>query len=230
MPQIDLPSYSPSRTRTRTYDVKADPAEILAALSQLLTPTGTIIPTLSGTEPGDGWKLCNGQTLLKFEYPDLYAVIGGAFGETADTFDLPDLTGRMLIGSGGAAGLSALATGGAHQVSLTVAQMPSHSHDVADTGHSHGFTGSPHSHDITDPGHVHTAAVVGSTAADSGVAQPVPASGDTGSATTGIVINSATAGGTIDAATTGVSVQSAGSGDPVQILPPVLAIYWMVRT
>ena len=85
MPQISLPSYSPSRTKTRTYDVKADPATVIAALLQLVAPTGSLVPTLSESEPGDGWKLCNGQSLLKFEYPDLFAAIGGTWGETSRT-------------------------------------------------------------------------------------------------------------------------------------------------
>lgn len=230
MAQISIPSYSASRTKTRTYDLKADPSEILAAMAQLLCPTGTIIPSLSGVEPGDGWKLLNGQTLLKFEWPNLYAVLAGNVAETADSFTLPDLRGKMLIGQGGDPALAAFAMAGAHQISLSVGQLPSHSHVVTDPGHGHIFTATPHSHSITDPGHSHTATTVQAAQTATGTAKAQPAIGATDPATTGITVDAAAAGGTIESATTGVTVQATGSGDVVPILPPVMAIHWMVRT
>lgn len=230
MAQISIPSYSSSRTKTRTYDLKADPSAILAAMTQLLCPTGTIIPSLSGTEPGDGWKLLNGQTLLKFEWPALYACLAGNVAETTDSFTLPDLRGKMLIGEGGAPALAAFATTGAHQISLSVDQLPSHSHGVSDPGHAHSFAGTPHSHGITDPGHAHTATTVQAAQTATGIDKAQPAAGATTTDTTGITVDAATAGGTVGSNTTGITVLAAGSGQAVPILPPVMAIHWMVRT
>lgn len=230
MPQISLPSYGPSRTKTRTYDVKADPATVIAALLQLVAPTGSLVPTLSESEPGDGWKLCNGQSLLKFEYPDLFAAIGGTWGETADTFALPDFRGRLPIGAGGSAGLTLKAAGGAHQIVLTQDQMPPHAHDLTDPGHTHTFSGTPHAHGVTDPGHSHTAAVVAPGSATSGPSADGAATGSTSSEVTGITVDAATAGGTNATSATGIAVQSAGAGSPVTILPPVIAVNWLVRT
>lgn len=230
MAQVVIPSSSSSRTKTRTYDVKADALAAIAALTKLLCPTGTIIPSLSPTEPGDGWKLLNGQTLLKFEWPDLYACLTGHVAETTDTFTLPDLRGKMLIGQGGTTAIPAFATAGAHQITLSVGQLPNHGHAINDPGHGHTFTGAPHSHSITDPGHFHSATTVQAAQTATGTAKAQPSVGDTLSATTGISVDAATAGGTVEVITTGITVAPTGSGDAVPILPPVIAIHWMVRT
>ncbi len=48
---------------------------------------------------------CDGRTLKKADYPDLFSAIGGVFGQTATTFDLPTLAGQLLIaGQQGTAG------------------------------------------------------------------------------------------------------------------------------
>lgn len=230
MPQIVMPSFSESRTKTRTYDTKSDPAQVISTLSALLCPTGTIISSLSPTEPNDGWKLLNGQSLFKFEYPALYAILAGNVAETTDTFTLPDLRGRMLIGIGGAPALAAFTLTGAHQITLNTNQLPAHAHTITDPGHDHTFTGVPHGHAVIDPGHLHTATTAVAAQSASGKTTAKPVAGDTGSAVTGISIDNATADGNIGARTTGITVEQTGNGDPVPILPPVIAINWMVRT
>ncbi|OIO01431.1 MAG: hypothetical protein AUJ49_07810 [Desulfovibrionaceae bacterium CG1_02_65_16] len=45
-----------------------------------------------------GWAPCNGQALSKSEYPELANLLGGTFGSTATTFNLPDLRGRVSLG------------------------------------------------------------------------------------------------------------------------------------
>jgi microcystin-dependent protein len=48
---------------------------------------------------------CDGRTLNKSDYPELYTAIGGTFGQTASTFDLPLLSNQLLIaGASGDAG------------------------------------------------------------------------------------------------------------------------------
>lgn len=227
MPQINVPTASFRRRLTRTYDAGNSEDDAIAAILQIVCPTGTLVPTLLAAEPGDGWKLCNGQAISKADYPRLYAVIGGAYGETATTFNLPDLAGRFPMGAGAAALLS---VGGAALVSLTVDQMPAHTHGVDDPGHGHTFTGDEHTHVLTDPGHTHTAAAVQVNSAGAGAAVGAAVAGNTGTATTGITIAAATATGTVSEETTGVTVASAGSGEPVDITPPYIAVNWMVRT
>jgi microcystin-dependent protein len=228
MAQIEIPTVvKVNRRRTRTYDVPPDLDAAINAALALLVPAGTLIASLSNDDPGDGWKICNGQSLVKADFPRLYAKIGGAFGETATTFGLPDLTDKMLMGAGN---IAALAFGGAAAITLSVDQLPAHGHAVTDPGHGHTFTGAPHGHTITDPGHDHPALVLDVNAAVVAAGQALPVAGDTGSATTGITVNNATAGGTNASSTTGITVASTGGGEEIDITPPVIGIYWMVRT
>lgn len=62
-------------------------------------PIGSIIPFGGETAPS-GWLLCWGQELSRASYPELYSVIGDAFGgDDGDlTFNLPDLRGRTIVG------------------------------------------------------------------------------------------------------------------------------------
>lgn len=230
MSQINLPSFTGSRSRTRTYDFDNDPSFIISAVAKLICPPGTIVPVLTATDPGNGWKLCNGQYLTKQAYPRLYEVIGGAFGETDQAFALPDLRGRMPIGADGEPGIAPLAFGGAASISLTVDQMPAHAHDITDPGHDHTFTGTPHNHAVTDPGHAHAAASVAAGTGAAGTVANGGQAGATGSAATGVTVEPSTAGGTISPSPSGITVQSAGSGAPIPTLPPYIAIHWMVRT
>lgn len=64
-------------------------------------PIGTIVPFGGSTVP-DGYELCDGSEVLKTDYPDLYAVIGDAFGTASENtkFVLPDLRGEFLRGAG----------------------------------------------------------------------------------------------------------------------------------
>lgn len=62
-------------------------------------PAGTIVMFAGVTAP-EGWIICNGAQLLKADYPALFRAVGATWGETATTFTLPDLRGRLPIGSG----------------------------------------------------------------------------------------------------------------------------------
>ena len=85
-----------------------------------------------------GWLECNGAILLRAEYPALFETIGVAFGEpSTDTFKLPDLRGRTLMGRGGTRLYTGAepnnivgSTGGLRQVTLIPQDMPGHTHDV----------------------------------------------------------------------------------------------------
>lgn len=88
-----------------------------------------------------GWLLCMGQEVPKSLYPALYDAIGGRFGETIDTFTLPDLQGRMPIGV--ADGISPYSTignkGGESTHTLTPSEMPAHTHLLESGGRAHSF-------------------------------------------------------------------------------------------
>ncbi len=78
------------------------------------------------------WALCDGSTVPISQNPTLYSLLGTAFGgDGVNTFKLPDFQGRIPVHSGTGAGLTPRAIGAAYgteQVTLTPAQVPSHTH------------------------------------------------------------------------------------------------------
>ncbi len=82
-----------------------------------------------------GWALCNGQLLLIADYDALFALIGTTYGgDGQTTFAVPDLRGRVAVGVGTGAGMSAVTqgqTGGAESVTMVTANLPAHSHSLA---------------------------------------------------------------------------------------------------
>jgi microcystin-dependent protein len=85
-----------------------------------------------GTFAPVGWAFCQGQALSIAQYPALFQLLGTTYGgDGVNTFNLPDLRGRIPLHQGAAAGGSQHVlgeTGGVEQVALTVAQMPAHNH------------------------------------------------------------------------------------------------------
>ena len=72
-----------------------------------------------------GWLECNGASLLRASYPDLFTAFGTTFGSADGThFNLPDLRGRMVYGADATIGT----TGGANTVTLAEATTPAHTH------------------------------------------------------------------------------------------------------
>lgn len=81
-----------------------------------------------------GWLACRGGTLPISQYNPLFAVIGTTYGgDGVNTFKLPDIAGKALVGTGTHPGGSTYAQGqpvGSHTCALTTASMPSHTHDL----------------------------------------------------------------------------------------------------
>lgn len=57
-------------------------------------PTGAVMAYSAATtwNPPAGWLECNGASVSKQQYPQLFAVIGSTFGSTATNFTLPTIT------------------------------------------------------------------------------------------------------------------------------------------
>lgn len=78
-----------------------------------------------------GWMFCEGQLLPISEYETLFQLIGTTYGGDGEsTFALPDLRGRapMHAGSNNGYTFQLAETGGQEEVTLTVNQIPSHTH------------------------------------------------------------------------------------------------------
>lgn len=76
-----------------------------------------------------GWMFCEGQLLPISENETLFNLIGTTYGgDGQSTFGLPDLRGRIPLHFGD--GFILAETGGAEEITLTVPQIPAHSHPL----------------------------------------------------------------------------------------------------
>jgi microcystin-dependent protein len=80
-----------------------------------------------------GWMLCEGQLLPISENETLFNLIGTTYGgDGQSTFALPDLRGRLPMHQGN--GVILAQTGGVETVTLSVQQIPAHSHPFLASG------------------------------------------------------------------------------------------------
>jgi microcystin-dependent protein len=125
----------------------------------------------------NGWLICDGRSLSRTNYAELYDIIGIQFGaNNSTTFKLPDMRGRVAGGIGDGVGLTARTMGnavGSETHTLTVGEMPTHNHGIIDPGHTHSYTNNTNDQTVS--------ALPGETAADQ-----ADLSATTGTSTTGI--------------------------------------------
>ena len=119
-------------------------------------PAGIIAPYIGTVTSPDkvpvGWLLCNGAAVLQNKYKNLYNLIGTTYGTTgSDTFKLPDLRGRVIMGYCDFASfftpgfgnwptgstLTPGQMGGEYYHRLSRDEMPQHNHYFDDPGHTH---------------------------------------------------------------------------------------------
>lgn len=77
-----------------------------------------------GSTPPDGWLLCNGQAVSRTTYANLFSVLGTTYGQGdgSTTFNVPDLTGRVPMGTNGTYPLAS--KGGETAHTLSEAELP----------------------------------------------------------------------------------------------------------
>ena len=100
----------------------------------MMDPTIGDIVMFAGNFAPRGWAFCDGRLLPVNSYAALFSIIGTTYGgDGRSTFALPDLRGRVPVGMGQAAGLPKVQQGqqgGEAAHSLTINEMPLHSHST----------------------------------------------------------------------------------------------------
>ena len=106
----DLPSYSRSEIKEasnfhlikKIFDMDnrayLELKKEIQLLKNEICPVGTIQAFAFNKVP-QGWMICDGRSLNKYEYAELFNVIANTFGnEGNDKFKIPDLRGRFIRG------------------------------------------------------------------------------------------------------------------------------------
>jgi microcystin-dependent protein len=104
------------------------------------------IRMFAGNFAPQGWAFCKGQPLPIAEHDALYTLIGTTYGgDGQENFNLPNLASRIPVHMGTWPGRTAYQIGemaGTEQETLTIQQIPNHSHP---------FTGSTNASQDTSP-------------------------------------------------------------------------------
>ena len=95
------------------------------------------IRMFAGSFAPAGWAFCDGQLIPISENDALFVLIGTTYGgDGQETFALPNLQSRSPMHAGTGPGLSGrqlAETGGVEEVTLSVQQIPSHTHPFMGT-------------------------------------------------------------------------------------------------
>jgi microcystin-dependent protein len=208
-----------SRTYTQTFGSGTTETTVTGGI----VPSGGIIMWAgAATAIPAGWYLCDG------------------------TNNTPDLQDQFIVGAGKT--YAAGATGGVASVTLTVANLPTHTHTLTDPGHTHTIADPGHNHGVVDPGHAHGVYDPGHShsyqdqvAPGAGNTQNYPGAPSTSqtstaytgigieASTTGVHLNAAATGITNSSATTGITLGSTGSGTAFGNLPPYFALCFIMK-
>jgi microcystin-dependent protein len=112
-------------TNTFVGRARNNAADIIGNMAVDNTPAGCV-HMYAGTTVPAGWLLCDGSAVAIATFPGLYAAIGGQFGTTTATFNVPDLR-NMFIRAHDARNSRAFG-------SVEQDAFRAHAHDVAGAG------------------------------------------------------------------------------------------------
>jgi microcystin-dependent protein len=219
-------------------------------------PTGSV-QMFAGASAPTNWLLCNGAAISRSTYAILYALIGTTYGtgDGSTTFNVPDMRGRMPIGVGTGAGLTARTLGqtsGVESITIASSNLPIHTHTLS--AHTHTTSVDPPNtnsggisanHQHYTGGHSHQY-IVGNLAA-AGTNRSI-VSGSGGSISSGAIYSSdagwsgfvssdhahATDIVAFNATSNGPSSDTTGNGGfantAMSIMNPFLALNFIIRT
>lgn len=139
----------PTADRTITFPDASGTVALSADVSSAV-PAGTVLVTARSSAP-TGYLLCDGASVSRSTYSDLFSAIGTTYGSVdSNTFNVPDLRGRVVAGRddmGGSAanritsnqsnsddaitGTTLGDTGGDEVQDLQETHLPAHTHSVS---------------------------------------------------------------------------------------------------
>ena len=200
---------------------------VASGISPYLIPPGTIV-AFAGRNPPSGWDLCNGQAVPRTGvYANLFSAIGVTWGagDNVSTFNLPDLRGRVPMGTGQGVGLTnrnLADVTGSETHHLIQPELPSYSLPITDPGHVHGITDPGHSHGTPSGGNFYGSGwTTGGGGLGTGFSDaPFRAGPTTASSPTNITISNGK---------TNITVGSGGSDVSFDILQPSLAVNYIIK-
>ena len=218
--------------------------------AQAGVPVGTIA-MFGGATPPANWLICDGSSLATIgTYAALFAVLQYAFGGSGANFNLPDLRGVFPLGANPGSPLGSVA--GSYSYTISLANLPPHAHPITDLAHNHGVNqwshshgdGGGHAHSGSQDAHNHSVSIGGSFGYGYGPdvpPSPLVQTGSTGMTTSTaqpnvyvgaahVSLDTQTSGISLNASGTGLSTtQAVGSGTPISIVPPCVAINFIVK-
>lgn len=172
-----------------------------------------------------GWQFCLGQQLPISEYNALFSLIGTTYGgDGQSTFNLPNFSGRVAVGTGQGPGLSPIVLGalaGTETVTLVQANLPSHTHAVTNTPINPQLTASVNSTQAS--AHMPTNGVSIASAGYMASGSFVPNLGFN-TATPSVALNP----GTVDLTSLTVNNANTGGSLPHNNMQPYLAINFII--
>lgn len=117
--------------------------------TQFGLPIGCVIPYASAIQIPDDFLICDGASILRSEYPDLFKSIGVVFGSVdGQHFNTPDLVGRYISGGVNGTVTPASVTGTLTFNAITTLNLPNA--PIALNTQNLTFSGSINSHSCLD--------------------------------------------------------------------------------
>lgn len=160
-------------------DGQVTSAKLATSAITTLMPAGLILP-YGGSSAPSGYLVCDGSAQSRTTYATLFGIVGTTYGagDGSTTFNVPDLRGRVIAGQDDMGGSSANrltgltggvdgdvlgGTGGSESHTLSVSEIPAHTHSVestSDTG-TNSCSGRPYMREGTDCGTQNTGSTGG---------------------------------------------------------------------
>lgn len=128
---------------------------LISATNRTAVQPGMVLANTATAASTPGWSDADGQALSRSDFAALFSAAGTAFGagNGSTTFNVPDMRMRIPVGlSSAVTEFDTLGeTGGTTDHTLSVAELPSHTHTQSSHNHgqlAHSHTANAHSHNL----------------------------------------------------------------------------------